>query len=299
MNKSQKILFDALGLMSVVGFGYAGWQIFKLLSDKKKAEIKSNFIGSNKKTIVFTLTNNTNQTQTEYLFDSRSGQNNPNVGITPNMDLFNAELSSDPKKVSKIEFRNINSGFSGIDAVPIGDSSDVIVGDVAIVDDVVVTPVSTPVMPPIVDPISPPVGGGTPAAASPQYNQAEAPFKMNCLDASGNSSQQQFIPLISSRQYQKGITTVKMNGTILDGGCFMEYTMFPNSKVSIVVYYEDYPLSDLLIKKKESANGGGIENINNSKMKIPLSKGKHMSKAVGSALIVGVLGFGMYKYLSK
>jgi len=74
---------------------------------------------------------------------------------------------------------------------------------------------------------------------------------MNCKDANGNASIQQFIPLISSSQFQKGITSVDMGGMVLDGECFMEYTMYPNSKVAIVVYYENFPLSKQLTKNKK------------------------------------------------
>jgi hypothetical protein len=72
---------------------------------------------------------------------------------------------------------------------------------------------------------------------------------MNCKDANGNASLQQFIPMTSSTQFQSGITSVDMDGQVLDGECFMEYTMYPNTKVSIVLYYKDFPLSKLLSKK--------------------------------------------------
>lgn len=299
MDKSQKILFDALGLVSLVGFAYAGYQIYKLVSDKK-SEQKSSFIGGNKKTIRFVLTNNTGQTQTEYLFDSRSGQNNPNVSISPNMDIFNRELSNSPKKVSKIEFRNIGSGFSGIDAATPEEGS----GDVESSEggSVGTSPAdsapTTPVTPPTVDPSAPPVATTT---MSTGYNQAEAPFKMNCKDASGSAAQTQYIPMISSTQFQKGITSVNMGGVILDGECFMEYTMYPNSKIAIVVYYEDYKLSDLLAKKKGETNSvsGGVAKENgdkNSNKEI-----KEVNPTAGAIAVAGwgLLAFGAYKVLQK
>lgn len=70
-------------------------------------------------------------------------------------------------------------------------------------------------------------------------NQAEAPFKMNCLDANGNSVTNQYLPMVSPNQYQGGITSVDMNDLILNGECYMEYTVNPNSRVNVVVYYNE------------------------------------------------------------
>jgi len=304
MDKSQKILFDALGIVSLVGFAYAGYQIYKLVSDKK-SERKSSFIGGNKKTIRFVLTNNTGQTQTEYLFDSRSGQNNPNVSISPNMDIFNRELSNSPKKVSKIEFRNIGSGFSGIDAAtPEEGSGDIEVSEGGSLGSSPADTVpSSPVTPPIVDPPAPPVAptdGAAPAPVSSGLNQAEAPFKMNCKDAAGSAAQTQYIPMISATQFQKGITSVNMGGVILDGECFMEYTMYPNSKIAIVVYYEDYKLSDLL-KKKDEANGTSSIGNNDETKKTSNKVTKEINPKAGALAVAGwgLLAFGAYKVLQK
>lgn len=293
MDKSQKILFDALGIVSLVGFAFAGYQIYKLVSDKK-SEQKSSFLGK-KKTIRFVLTNNTNQNQTEYLFDSRSGQNNPNVGISPNMEVFNRELSNSPKKVLKIEFRNVgSSGFSMVEGAvePPKPNAPVIPAPVV--------PKAAPVAPVIPAPVVP-----APAPAAPAdmvvpdpipsgFNQSEAPFRMNCKDASGNAAQTQYIPMISSTQFQKGITSVNMDGVILDGECFMEYTMYPNSKVAIIVHYEDYKLSDLLTKKKENNISGNKEKVSSNSNKIANPKSKALALAG-----VGLLAFGTYKVLKK
>ena len=280
MSKSQKILFDIMGLASVVGLGFASYQIYKLLKKPKSEGGSSSFMGNGKKQIVFTLTNNTNQMQTVYLFDSRSGQNNPNVGVTSNLALFNAELSNDPKSVSKIEFRDIgSSSFSNVEAdVPV-DETIPSSGGVALV---------VPVVSPIV---TPPSGVAIPVVATPKYNQAEAPFKMNCKDASGNASQQQYTPLISSTQFQAGITTVDMGEAILDGECYMEYTMYPNSKLAIVVYYQDHKLSDLLKKKVEPTSG--MKTVeNNTKIKRPIDSAASLLAISGGMVLT-------YKLLQK
>jgi len=245
MEKNNKILHHLLGLVSLGTFGYASYKLFQLYKkdkNNKKGEQKSSADGL--KTTTFTLTNNTSQNQTQYLFDSRSGQNNSNVGILPSMGFFDRELSNKPKKLMKIEFRKIDN--------------------------------------PIVS----------------KYNQAEAPFKMICKDASGNSSTQQYTPLISSNQYQGGITSVNFGGKILDGECYMAYTMFPKSKVALVLYYEDMPLSSLLDKKKEK-NQLDLHNSNTMKTNSNETVEKNTKGALISTFVVGALMIGTYKYLSS
>jgi len=243
MAKKENILLDFLGLASLVCFGWASYQLYKLTKREGGSEEKSSVSGL--KTMTYTLTNNTDKKQVEYLFDSRSRKDNPNVGIQPSMDFFNNELSNKPKKLMKVEFRNIgSSNFSNVSATQateLSDPTNVVSGDGGTLTGSSISPAeTTPVRDPIIDPIAPP----TPLIASQvpiKNNQAEAPFKMNCADASGDSSSKQYIPLISANQYQGGITSVKFDGKILDGGCYMAYTMLPKSKVAIVLYYEDIP----------------------------------------------------------
>jgi len=260
MNSSKKI-YNGLALVSAVTFGFSLVKLYNLFNPKKESTNESTSDFSGEKTIVFTLTNNTDKKQVEYLFDSRSGKDNSNVGISGNIKMFNEELSNQPKVVKKIEFRNMNSsGFSsssGENDNQGGSQSQET--PTSPTGQQAVQPVSPPVATPVVTPTIqlPPNQAVIPPAtvsAVSKYNQSEAPFKMNCKDASGDAKTKQYIPLESSMQFQKGITTVKMDGQILDGTCYMKYTMFPNSKVAIVVYYEDYPLSDLL-KKKSSIMG--------------------------------------------
>ena len=112
MQKINKIL-------SYIGIATAGFSAFKLFQIFNKEESKSNFIGSKDKKIVFTLKNNSDTVQTEYLFDSRSGQDNSNVSVIGNLGMFNRELSNNPKIIKKIEFRNIDSNFSGAEGAKI------------------------------------------------------------------------------------------------------------------------------------------------------------------------------------
>lgn len=228
----MKISKETYNILSLASLGVFIYAIGKLLfNGKTSPEQKSNFNGADTQKIVFTLTNNTSEKQTQYLFDSLSGQTNNAVGVTSNLSFFNRELSNKPKVVSKIEFINIGSssfnGYSNID------------------ESTALSPTPIPVTPikessETITPITPIVSNG--------YNQAEAPFKMVCKDASGDASEKQYIPMVSSAQFQVGITSVDFDKMILDGTCYMAYTMYPNSKVAIIVYYENKPLSKLLKK---------------------------------------------------
>lgn len=257
-------------ILSYISLGLGVFSLYKLWkTTKTTTEQTSNFLGDGEQKIVFTLTNNTNQNQVQYLFDSYSEQNNPSVGVVGKLKFFNRELLNNPKKVSRIEFRAINnSGFSGADgdasvtpppSVPISPERPMPVrGFTASSTPIAPTPATpNPITPtPVVAPVSSPSPSPIAQPSSPQYNQAEAPFKMNCKDANGNASVQQFIPLTSSTQFQKGIASVDMAGMVLDGECYMEYTMYPNSKVAIVVYYENFPLSKhLSIPSKKRGRG--------------------------------------------
>lgn len=253
----KKSIYNTLSLVSLAVLGYSGWKLFKLFKNGN-VEQQSNFGGENYKQIVFTLTNNTNQNQVQYLFDSYSNQNNPNVGVVGNLSFFNRELLNKPKKLYRVEFRNIGlSNFSNFTPTP----STPVTHPTPLTPSVPISPrgsghASTPI-PPVAPILAPPLVTPPPVApiltplTTPAYNQAEAPFKMNCKDANGNASLQQFIPMISTTQFQKGITSVDMGGRVLDGECFMEYTMYPNSKVAIVLFYEDFPISKLLTKKSK------------------------------------------------
>lgn len=259
--------FAAVGFAATQGIRY----FFFKKQLKKEEEETSSFSGSkNLKTITFKLKNNTNQAQVEYLFDGFGGKDNPNVSVSGNLDDFNRELTNIPKIVKKIEFRAKQS-FSGIDGEEVKPSDEAVTTDLkssgAIIaertitkdvaddgtatepvekSDIVIAPTQDSADAPeapeetvIEEPI---------VAEAPQYNQAEAPFKIICKDASGNASTTQYLPLVAATQYQSNITSVKFKNLILDGVCLMKYTMYPNAEVSIIVYYEDIKPSKLLKK---------------------------------------------------
>lgn len=259
--------FAAVGFAAAQGIRY--FLVKKEL--KKEEEETSSFSGDkNLKTITFKLKNDTNQMQTEYLFDGFGGKDNPNVTVSGNLAEFNNELTNIPKIVKKIEFRAKQS-FSGIDGEEVKPSDEAVITDLkssgAIIaertitkdvaddgtatepvekSDIVIAPTQDSADAPeapeetvIEEPI---------VAEAPQYNQAEAPFKIVCKDASGNANTTQYLPLVAATQYQRNITSIKFKELVLDGVCLMKYTMYPNSEVSIIVYYEDIKPSKLLKK---------------------------------------------------
>ena len=255
--------FAAVGFAAAQGIRYF---LFKKQL-KKEEEETSSFSGSkNLKIITFKLKNNTNQAQVEYLFDGFGGKDNPNVSVSGNLDDFNRELTNIPKIVKKIEFRS-NQNFSGINGEKEAATTDLqssanITTDKTTTQNVADDGTATePVekaedatLPATEDSaVSPAVEPPTetleePIVQTPQYNQAEAPFKIVCKDASGNANTTQYLPLVSATQYQRNITSIKFKELVLDGICLMKYTMYPNAEVSIIVYYEDIKPSKLLKK---------------------------------------------------
>lgn len=270
----MKITNSILTLLGIASISFGGYQLIKLAKfnrDKKSEDEKSNFSGTkNLKTITFKLKNNTDNTQVEYLFDALRGQDNPNVSVSGNLEFFNRELTNIPKNVKKIEFR-AKSNFSGIDGEeekPAAEASTTdlqsagtITADKPVVasssaddgtaiapseksDEAVAPTEDSADMPTVPEEIT--VEEEPIITETPQYNQAEAPFKIVCRDASGNANVQQYVPMVSATQFQSNITSVNFKDLVLDGICLMKYTMYPNAEVSIIVYYEDIKLSKLL-----------------------------------------------------
>lgn len=204
MNKTTRNVLIAFGTVAAL---VGGWQIGKFIRqkiDERKSsdgdENKSGFGGKGVKTLVYTITNPTNQKQDVFLFASRSMRKNPNVAITPSVGFFNRQIQSQPVEVKAIEFRSLGG-----------------------------TPPAAAQNP------NQPANVGVVSTGSAQVQQ---PFVIKCKDASGHSETKVIYPLESPMQFQKGITGVTPEGLILDGECFMKYPMLPKSKVSIVLYYK-------------------------------------------------------------
>lgn len=154
----------------------------RFLKNEKRAYDNSKLSGQKAdKRALFTLTNNTANTQSIRLFDTRGGSGNSNLKVSGNLEFFTRDITGKPKKLKTIEFRSVSGNAK----------------------------------------------------------QVEQPFQMVCKDASGNEQVNQMLPLESSMQMQKGMTGVSFPDFILDGECYMNYSVLPNSSLHIVVYYQD------------------------------------------------------------
>lgn len=59
-----------------------------------------------------------------------------------------------------------------------------------------------------------------------------------CKDASGNSATENYMPMISTTQYQGGMTEIQPDNLILDGTCVLNYTIQPNTTVTLILDYK-------------------------------------------------------------
>ena len=73
-----------------------------------------------------------------------------------------------------------------------------------------------------------------------------------CKDASGNSATENYMPMISTTQYQGGMTEIEPDNLILDGQCTLNYTVQPNTAVTLIFDYK----TDRKFKRK-----GMFENV--------------------------------------
>lgn len=59
-----------------------------------------------------------------------------------------------------------------------------------------------------------------------------------CKDASGNADSVPYIPMVSTAQFQGNMTVVTPENLILDGICYLEYTINPNTIVTMNMIYD-------------------------------------------------------------
>jgi hypothetical protein len=59
-----------------------------------------------------------------------------------------------------------------------------------------------------------------------------------CKDASGNSSTENYVPMISTMQVQANMTSVQPDNLVLDGECFLDYVVQPKTTVIINLDYD-------------------------------------------------------------
>jgi hypothetical protein len=59
-----------------------------------------------------------------------------------------------------------------------------------------------------------------------------------CKDASGNGSTENYYPMVSVNQFQGNMTEVKPEDLILDGICYLDYTIQPETTVTMIIEYK-------------------------------------------------------------
>ncbi|MBK7362991.1 MAG: hypothetical protein IPJ01_11905 [Micavibrio sp.] len=75
---------------------------------------------------------------------------------------------------------------------------------------------------------------------SGSFAQAQATqlITKTCKDASGNSATENYMPMISTTQYQGGMTEIEPDDLVLDGTCTLNYTVQPNTTVTLIFDYK-------------------------------------------------------------
>jgi len=58
-----------------------------------------------------------------------------------------------------------------------------------------------------------------------------------CKDATGQLQEEFWYPRVSTMQFQSGITTVNPDNMIINGECFLKYSINPNTVVNMTVVY--------------------------------------------------------------
>lgn len=72
------------------------------------------------------------------------------------------------------------------------------------------------------------------------FAQAQATQVMTkyCKDANGDSSTENYYPMVGINQFQSNMTEIQPNNLILDGTCVLNYTVQPNTTVTLIFDYQ-------------------------------------------------------------
>jgi len=80
--------------------------------------------------------------------------------------------------------------------------------------------------------------------------QTNQMFVKTCKDATGNSATEEYIPMMSTMQFQSKMTEIRPNNLILDGTCFLDYVIQPKTTATIILDYDRVSVSGSLSKSK-------------------------------------------------
>lgn len=70
------------------------------------------------------------------------------------------------------------------------------------------------------------------------FNQSQKVITKICKDASGVSNTEFYYPMVSPNQFQPNMTSVQPANLILDGVCYLKYSIAPNTTVTLVFNYD-------------------------------------------------------------
>jgi len=174
---------------------------------KNKNEEKSGFNDDGIKVAQFDLINNTSIQQKINLFDAFGGSSNPNVEVSPSFNFMNNSIRSNPKYVNSFNINVTTKNTSKENGT---------------------------------------LTGLTPTIVTLTSNQTSMPITKICQDASGNGSTQVFYPIISEFQFRENIATFNTKDLVLDGNCYLNYTINPNTIVRLTMNYYDKSYIDAI-----------------------------------------------------
>lgn len=72
------------------------------------------------------------------------------------------------------------------------------------------------------------------------FAQAQATQVMTklCKDANGNMASENYYPMVGINQFQSNMTEIQPDNLIVDGTCVLDYTVQPNTTVTLIFDYE-------------------------------------------------------------
>jgi hypothetical protein len=182
-------------------------------------------------TVQFTISNSTNSAQQINLFDSYINYVNPNVSISPSMQTFNTYLPTQPMKVISIQVQSQGTLISQEEYLKYAEAVGLTPPETASFDgnwkNFDVSNAQN-------------LGNGFYLVKDKQNAQANQQFQKVCIDASGNQSTESISPTISPLQAQSGNTIVKPKKLILDGKCYLTYSILPKQYLFITMTYIEY-----------------------------------------------------------